>query len=604
MERWPRPAWPGTDADYECPDCTEEANENNFYGLSIHHAVQGYATLIRQIQAWVGRCLENHQQCQWPEDVAQLPTRVIELNIEDGTQDIRLVDGKDHHGQYGVLSYCWGSSPESIFQTTTINLQQNYSRITFEDPSFNKLFRDTIVFLRSLGISYLWIDALCIIQDDKADWLAEASKMASVYSNAYLTISASVSTSPDSGLFYPENSYLPTFGPPWGHPQPMSIDVIVLGSLAKRGWCLQERCLSRRILHFGEQQIHWECPGATCSEHVGRDPTQSPEHVLDMFSPMVLGPRGFRGEPEPEQQRLQGQHVYEDPYHRWYEIMKDYTGRLLTKETDRIPALLGLINKFEAATGDSLHSASGLWRGDMVFGLLWSRERDYHSDSTEVHRPDMPTWSWLSVAGMVEWPMNGSQKVREQVLAITALSLDEATMSITLRGKLARLGDLNGISISQDSLKVHENFELNWDIKPPFAPRGWNTWARDKYAGDLLDEVHVLLIVEPGDGREQYGHGLLLAKGSTHTEMYRRVGYVELPSLRDHTYHPPISSLLLRTISLQSGIGLGGIVGKKKRDAVTPSSLDGRLNNNPATKKGKLRNSLHRWKSKITLSGR
>lgn len=284
--------------------------------------------------------------------------------------------------------------------------------------------------------------------------------------------------------------------------------------------------------------------------------------------------------------------------------MKDYTGRLLTKETDRIPALLGLINKFEAATGDSLHSASGLWRGDMVFGLLWSRERDYHSDSTEVHRPDMPTWSWLSVAGMVEWPMNGSQKVREQVLAITALSLDEATMSITLRGKLARLGDLNGISISQDSLKVHENFELNWDIKPPFAPRGWNTWARDKYAGDLLDEVHVLLIVEPGDGREQYGHGLLLAKGSTHTEMYRRVGYVELPSLRDHTYHPPISSLLLRTISLQSGIGLGGIVGKKKRDAVAPSSLDGRLNNNPATKKGKLRNSLHRWKSKITLSGR
>lgn len=52
------------------------------------------------------------------------------------------------------------------------------------------LFQDAIIITRQLGLRYLWIDSLCIIQDSLRDWETEAAKMASIYQNSYVTISA------------------------------------------------------------------------------------------------------------------------------------------------------------------------------------------------------------------------------------------------------------------------------------------------------------------------------------------------------------------------------------------------------------------------------
>ncbi|KAG6357492.1 hypothetical protein INS49_013369 [Diaporthe citri] len=169
-----------------CPHCDE--NGQNF---------MTYESRIQQSQDWLTKRLENHQACKWEELSPPLPTRVLQLGLGDGSDDVRLLDGQGIQGKYAALTlaYCWGPNSDVIFKTDSTNLVQNHVRIHSQD--LNLLFRATVKLLRSLGIMYLWIDALCIVQDSKSDWESEASKMAAVYSNAHLTVSASEATSPD-----------------------------------------------------------------------------------------------------------------------------------------------------------------------------------------------------------------------------------------------------------------------------------------------------------------------------------------------------------------------------------------------------------------------
>lgn len=544
--------------DGHCPGCEDQmkprdltARHAGLWGSTRtslpyrHHRKLPYQFRFRQIQSWMTGCIRYHEECRWSEASPQLPTRVLDLSLHDGTADIRLMNGHGKHGTYVALTYRWGPSPEAIFQTTSTNLQQNQSRIDISSPSFNHIFRDAISIVRSLGFRYLWIDALCIIQDDRSDWLAEASKMATVYSNAFVTISAAVSTSPDDRLVSHADFIYPSRGP-----QDM-FDEVNSGTLAARGWCLQERCLSRRIIHFGKDQIYWECRRATHSEHLLR-PELEEGHVLEPSARILLGPLAFRS-----LRWTEG-----GPYHHWYRVMNDYTRRHLTQESDSLPALLGLINAFMAATGDRMQLSSGSWRGDMAFGLLWSRQpagrvRGNKREIGNEKDPTTPSWSWLSVPGEVRWPRDGDAEVREQVLAITALSLDGPTMSITIRGKLLGPSELNNIVRKKHS--TSRSVYYSWDFVGPDEQMGRS--GDPGYAREQLEDVYVLLVVEPGslyiDGME--GHGLALAKTNESPESYCRVGYAELPDQAHHAYQPPIHALPLRTIRLESGVGFDGI---------------------------------------------
>lgn len=132
-----------------------------------------------------------------------------------------------------------------------------------------KTFQDAVVITRKLGIRYLWIDSLCIIQDSAQDWHHEASLMSSVYHNSELTISATTARDGTEGCFQPEQHdsivRLPaTFTA--GAGQAFAIDnttpvhsKVTVGALTHRAWTLQERCLSGRILHCCTGQWFWEC---------------------------------------------------------------------------------------------------------------------------------------------------------------------------------------------------------------------------------------------------------------------------------------------------------------------------------------------------------
>ncbi len=119
---------------------------------------------------------------------------------------------------------------------------------------------------RALGIRYLWIDSICIIQRDPKDWETEAGRMESVFSSAYCTLAATSSNSSEDGFLHrrkPRNyAGLQTTG---GGRVYFAENIdnfhtdVEQATLNTRGWVLQERALSRRTIHFASNQIYWEC---------------------------------------------------------------------------------------------------------------------------------------------------------------------------------------------------------------------------------------------------------------------------------------------------------------------------------------------------------
>ena len=97
-----------------------------------------------------------------------------------------------------TLSHCWG-------QTASLVLRKDNFRKFMADISISELpimYADAIQVTRELGIQYIWVDSLCIIQDSKEDWRHESAQMHQVYSNSYCTIAGAISKNSDEGLFF------------------------------------------------------------------------------------------------------------------------------------------------------------------------------------------------------------------------------------------------------------------------------------------------------------------------------------------------------------------------------------------------------------------
>jgi Heterokaryon incompatibility protein (HET) len=154
------------------------------------------------IGQWIKTCDENHPKCQYTisgmptESVPKLPTRVLDVR---SCEDIRLLVTGNQEAKYAALSHCWGGI--SQIRTTKSSLEDHRRHINFNDLS--KTIRDAVYLTRNLGIQYLWVDSLCIIQDDERDWLEEAGKMAYVYERAYCTIAATSASDGTGGCLIP-----------------------------------------------------------------------------------------------------------------------------------------------------------------------------------------------------------------------------------------------------------------------------------------------------------------------------------------------------------------------------------------------------------------
>jgi hypothetical protein len=223
---------------------------------------------------------ERYTAAEADSDATALPTRLIDV-LYPASDRVRLYLSGGTTGTYVALSYCWGSTPELNPLRT---LKSNISSFVESIPVSNlpKTIRDAIHVTRELGIQYLWVDSICIIQDDELDWKQESQNMGQIFENAICTIAATGAEHSEQGLFL--NSATSHGVCLADKRQAIKVPIrlsetavgeIWLGDLASgpsgfdeettrsrwfsRGWVVQERILSRRIVHFAKSQLFWEC---------------------------------------------------------------------------------------------------------------------------------------------------------------------------------------------------------------------------------------------------------------------------------------------------------------------------------------------------------
>jgi hypothetical protein len=211
------------------------------------------------LRKWLRDCNETHSDhgitCNTDNE---LPTGVLDIGYAETPNRLRLCYPEGKRGKYIALSHCWGTGEP--LRTTTDNKKAHCEAIKFDD--LPKVFQDAVVVTRELGIQFLWIDSLCIIQDDANDWLRESKRMDMVFASAYCTIAASSAKDSIEGFLIPrpvkqairlvDNVYVCEVGGNFN-------DDVGNAVLNQRGWVLQERALSPRTIHFTTTQTYWEC---------------------------------------------------------------------------------------------------------------------------------------------------------------------------------------------------------------------------------------------------------------------------------------------------------------------------------------------------------
>ncbi|PVI02269.1 HET-domain-containing protein, partial [Periconia macrospinosa] len=302
---------------------------------------------------------------------------------------------------YATLSHSWGDPSHRPLTTTDQTLPRRQHGI--EDEELPQTFRQAVHVCREIGIEYLWIDSLCIIQEQESqeDWAKEAPRMGLVYGNSRLTISAAAATNSTEGFFLERLGLVSWFCPvilfgqacylsryPTQEEQhngdPGDLDWASNG-LVLRGWILQEQVLSCRSIIFSKKGLIWRCPTLSTNEKYPLGIPHVPNISVDnhrllhciINDRMPFVPRD----------------IEIDIYTSWYRIVEDFTSRNLTYEEDRLPAIAGIAKRFGETANDSYHA--GLWRRDMVLGLLWHATGGSPIITNKSARA--PSWSWASI---------------------------------------------------------------------------------------------------------------------------------------------------------------------------------------------------------------
>lgn len=469
---------------------------------------------------WLDICINEHPQsynprCSPPLD-SVLPKRVLDL----GQTDSRIINLKETHnstkGHYVCLSYCWGPSP--FISTTIENLEQHKKGIDVND--LPKAFKDAVEITRALKVQYLWIDALCIIQQhghgDKAgaahaDWNEEFSKMSDIYYNSYLTLAPLWAKSVEDGLFsdQPQGEALGglvTMHKMKHFPRKATPeDALPEFPLLTRGWVYQERMLSPRTLYFGRQELFWECLyGRTCEcgyasywlqevdkgefhDHIRKTPVRNLDTKLDLL---------------------------------WREMVIQYSHLRLTYSSDKLPALSGLAEAIRKKTRQQY--LAGLWRNTLLLDMCWFSTSNEQQDK----QWRAPSWSWASANGSIEyeqylycWPYLSSNSFKTWARVLEAnCTLKDASPTGQVTDGFIRL-ECSVISA------ICRKGELHVDDRAL-------TWKPDgNYILKEQQEVSIIPLLTLVHGSEHKGfHALVVEESGTVQDQMVRIGLISNPS--------------------------------------------------------------------------
>lgn len=360
-------------------------------------------------------------------------------------------------GHYVTLSHCWGRA--KITKLTRESLEDFKRGIPLD--SLPLTFRQAIHFARRLSpsIRYIWIDSLCIIQDDKDDWNHESVQMYSVYRNSYCNLSATAAPDSTYGMHYGRDPHhlwedeinLNTEGIP--RPLDERIPKRHLGleplirrckiqdasfwdrqvdeaTVNRRAWVLQERLLAPRVLHFCKDQIAWECPHIDAAEShpygvSNMELKAGTVGIRTRLKALIPGDYGLKALAIGRTESAFAAHE------NWKSIVERYSKTKLTKSNDKLIALAGIAELTSKRMGDKLIYVAGMWEKYLASQLLWYVEPMYEDERFKYpqQRPDAedaecwraPTFSWAAVDA--PQGIKCAETVREDDLQIEVLKI-------------------------------------------------------------------------------------------------------------------------------------------------------------------------------------
>ncbi|KAI1770788.1 heterokaryon incompatibility protein-domain-containing protein [Hypoxylon cercidicola] len=489
------------------------------------------ALSFNRLRSWLDECQQSHPKCK-AFRTEYMPRRVLEIKEGPKQPTVRLCTDPPS-ALYVTLSYCWGGDQHS--KTLKTRLGQYEQGILFD--TLPKTIQDAVIVTLGIGLTYLWVDAICIVQDDTEDKLEQISQMHLVYRGAYFTIAAANSPTSYDGFLQPRVRYRPTRVPARMDDNvftevllsPEYSGLVTSDHLFLRGWTFQETHLSTRIAVYGPREMVFCCLEGVRSD--GGTATQIRTRTS-----------AFSGAIDP------GNQVFGSLQHPngWASIIEQYSGRNLTDETDKLPGIAALAEEY-AQTKPVTEYFAGMWREDFLLQCLWT------VSPFRARRPSVytaPSWSWASVIGSIGHPRaslansgsmeiactlldvqttlasshrfgavtGGRMKVRARVRGLAWWKLDTDRLGGVRYGRAAPLTAFQFSSSPAEDPQIRCNVDI---------PGEWPTNEFIPMVG-----MEVCTVKENTDRIRAFG--LLLGRVGAHS--YRRVGWMTVYDMEGRDY--------------------------------------------------------------------
>ncbi|KAI9650838.1 hypothetical protein NHQ30_000872 [Ciborinia camelliae] len=529
---------------------------------------------IQLVRDWIEGCAIDSECSKISKSFLPpfLPTRLLDIGSKAKNESfIKLIDSKTldlseevSAFKYICLSYCWGPDSAGQLLKTTVEMVEEYKKQIPIDIKMPLVFRDAILVARELGVRYLWIDALCIIQegDDGQDWAKQSTMMGDIFSYAWLTIAAAATSSCHDSLFPPR--YNPSIEVPFKS----SINPDISGNISiilihkqlyspienpfgediysstwnTRGWVWQEQSLAQRLLIFGKTMLHFRCHCRHFSEYGDRHKYIA---YSAPFETLLLNRRPSTFD--------------------WKQIIESYTQRSLTKSHDRLAAISGYVKLMAKRLKDFDESGTylaGIWlsaRVDLDRQLRWVTSTPIlsYTELLQAHLDSdtyiAPTWSWASLNQSVSFLLFSTFTI-ETAFQLIAHTIEPASKnsdvtisikpgsSITLSGKLRNIprGPYTIEESSSNRKVVNQDFVMDEPHKREsvegFMKNDWISYytdwdpSLDDFDGRIMDDNLTLFqtCVETVIHCPKASGLMLLPVEGGNTRLFRRVGAFEI----------------------------------------------------------------------------
>lgn len=384
-------------SDSSSSDTTKDSTQtSNLYCLKkpLSGSHQSDST-FEFIQTTIQNCQETHKGCPRNDNV-DLPTFIVD--VQTAQEPFLVRNDGSRRGSYITLSYCWGpASAQESTRLTKALLPYYLKCIPLE--SLPQTLQDAVFVTRRLGVQYLWIDSLCIPQDDEQIRQQQLQEMARIYTLSLATIQASIPRSASDGfLALSRNPYGPPVRLPFekdpvsGHTSFAIVRFVPVGKddetpVAERAWIFQETVLPVRLVRYLGTQVVVSCRHETCAEDgCGMEDSSLGPHAYYDIRP-DLRPDSIPSQSNHQNQALQS----------WYmSIQTFYSVRISSVSDDRLGALSAYAREAHSVIGGDY--LAGNWSVDLLRGLQWQPWGNLLQRAAQYRAP---SWSWAAYDGQL-----------------------------------------------------------------------------------------------------------------------------------------------------------------------------------------------------------